>query len=117
MLGRRVLYAEDFDPKVKLQRLETVAYYCITRLTNASKPRYAREENGFKPSRVLPTAAFLRGSALRGVGLNGDRSFCEHVLEDVQRRLEENPQAMRVRRERSSIRSKRSRRAWARPTS
>jgi hypothetical protein len=41
----------------------------------------------------------LRGSALRGFGLNGDRSFCEHVLEDVQRRLEENPQAMRVRRE------------------
>jgi hypothetical protein len=106
MLGIRALYAGDFDPKVKLQRLQTVAYYWITRLTNASKPRYAREENGFKPSGVLPATAFFAGLGgqrlwpeWRSVVLRVRAGICEYVLEDVQRRLEENSQAMRVRRE------------------
>ena len=41
----------------------------------------------------------------------------EEVLEAVQRRLDENPQAMRQRRETSSIPLARSRRGWGRPIS
>ena len=41
----------------------------------------------------------------------------EHVIEAVQKRLDENPKAMRSGARRSSIPSARSRRAWAQPTS
>ena len=41
----------------------------------------------------------------------------ERLLEDVQRRLDANPQAMRVRRETVDIRSARSRREWVQLTS
>jgi hypothetical protein len=41
----------------------------------------------------------------------------EHILEAVQRRLDEHPEKMRQRRETVSIRSVPSKLAWARPTS
>ena len=82
---------------------------------------YTDEENGQKLRRYWTNACrtcAIKDQCTTGTQRRITRWEHEHVLEAVQRRLDENPQAMRVRRaRRSSTPSARSRRAWARRTS
>ena len=82
---------------------------------------YSNVENGMELRRYWSTAACLACVIKRQCTTSKERRIIrwvhEHLVEDVQRRLDANPDLMRVSARRLNIPSAPSRPGWAQPTS